>query len=203
MAAEPALVDIKGVAPVVKVDARYAGSDNFVGAVVDGYHSNKCLLTEQAAAALAAAQQEFADFGLQLVIYDCFRPQRAVDHFLRWTRDEADTKTRAQYYPGIPKSELVPLGYIAEQSGHSRGSTVDLSLQTEAGDLLDMGSPWDFFDPLSNTENPSIPAQAKANRLLLRAVMAQHGFANYPAEWWHFTLVDEPNTDEYWDQPVR
>ncbi|WP_205422731.1 M15 family metallopeptidase [Seongchinamella sediminis] len=199
-----ALVNIKDYAPQISTEIRYAGSDNFVGEAVDGYTAPNCLLTPPAAEALAAAQEEFARFGLAILIYDCYRPQRAVDHFMRWVADPGNKQGRQAYYPKLAKGELVPEGYIAAKSGHSRGSTVDLTLYfTDSGQLLDMGTPWDFFDPLSNTENADIRAPARANRLLLRSVMAQHGFRNYPGEWWHFTLVDEPFPERYFDVPVR
>lgn len=192
------LVDIKTVAPSIVVDMRYFGSDNFVGRPIDGYLAPKCLLTEAAANALGRAQEEFAAFGLSIKVFDCYRPQPAVDHFMRWTKDANDISKKAEFYPDIQKSRLVPDGYIAEKSGHSRASTVDLTLvNTASGRALDMGTPWDFFDPLSNTENDGVNALARQNRLLLRSVLSNHGFSNYWAEWWHFTLRDEPLTDDY------
>lgn len=190
--------DMAALAPAAIVDARYVGDDNFLGRPVAGYAANKCLLTREAAAALAAAQEDLSAFGLRFRIYDCFRPQRAVDDFVRWAGDLSDEARKDEYYPNVPKDELFTRGYIAEKSGHSRGSTVDLTI-----DGLDMGGPWDFFDEKSHTDYPGISAEARANRLLLKTLMARHGFSNYAKEWWHFTLADEPYPDIWFDFPVE
>ena len=195
------LVDV--AAPGMQLDIRYHGDNNFVGRPIDGYDAPRCLLTAQAAEALGRVLSELKQFGLGLVIFDCYRPQRAVDHFMRWIEDDTDNSRQAVYYPALEKNQLVPQGYIAEQSGHSRGSTVDVSLVFADGTPLDMGTDWDLFDPRSNTVHPDIAPQARANRLLLRAVMARHGFSDYPAEWWHFTLENEPYPNTYFDLPVR
>ena len=200
IAADP-LVD--AAAPGMQLDIRYYGANNFIGQPIEGYQAPRCILTPEAAKALGAVQSEVENFGLMLIIYDCYRPQRAVDHFMRWINDADDKTMQARYYPSLEKDQLIPKGYIAEQSGHSRGSTVDLSLAYADGTPLDMGTEWDLFDPSSNTEYPDIAPRARANRLLLRAVMARHGFTDYPAEWWHFTLADEPYPDNYFDLPVR
>jgi len=197
------LVDAGPLVPGAVLDIRYAGPDNFMGRPLEGYLAPKCLLTPQAARALADVQTEVAVFGLNLVIYDCYRPQRAVDHFMRWSKDPGDIIGKESHYPRVPKSRLVAEGYIAEKSGHSRGSTVDLTLAYSGGEPLDMGTAWDFFDSLSNTDNPQVSRIARANRLLLRSVMAVHGFANFPGEWWHFTLEAEPLPDSYLDEPVQ
>jgi zinc D-Ala-D-Ala dipeptidase len=195
---------------------------------VAGYDAPLCLLTRPAALALAAVQAELRPFGLALKIYDCYRPQRAVSDFVAWARDTADTAMRAEFYPRVHKRDLFADGYIAERSGHSRGSTVDLTLVAlpprqqpaftpgqplvsctqPAGvrfpdNTLDMGTGFDCFDPLSHTENSAIGPDARRNRLLLRAVMEKHGFRNYSREWWHFTLRDEPFPDTFFDHPVR
>ena len=201
--ADPGLVDIQSVAPDVAIEMRYATADNFVGAVVDGYEAGRCLLSPPAATAIAAAQAELRAFGISLVMFDCYRPQRAVDHFVRWSTDPQDLKTRARYYPNEDKSKMFERGYIDRRSGHSRASTVDVSLRQIDGEQLDMGTGWDFMDPLSATENPDVSDSARRNRLLLRSVMAAHGFSNYAAEWWHFTLVREPWPETYFDVPVR
>jgi len=200
---DPELIDIAQLAPGIDVQARYASAENFMGTVVDGYEKPLCLLTEQAAAALVRVQEEVASFGMHLVVFDCYRPQRAVDHFMRWTVDATDRLRKAEYYPNVDKARLVEEGYIAEKSGHSRGSTVDLSLAFDDGRELDMGTPFDFFDPTSNTEDAEIAPRARANRLLLRSVMERHGFRNYPGEWWHFTLDNEPLPTTYLDRPVK
>lgn len=142
--------------------------------------------------------------GYTLKIFDCYRPQRAVDHFVRWVGDVHDRTMKAHYYPNEEKSRLIEKGYIAGRSGHSRGSTLDLTLvKKDGGAELDMGTPYDYFDALSNTTAPRITGEPKANRLLLKAVMEKHGFVNYPKEWWHYTLKDEPYPDTYFDFPVQ
>lgn len=193
----PIFIDYSGLDGRAVIDMRYAGDENFVGAKVDGYKRAKCLLTPEAANALFAASRNLAEMGLSFRIFDCYRPQRAVDHFVRWSRND-DERTKSAYYPGTPKSELFPQGYIAERSGHSRGSTVDLTI-----DALDMGSRFDFFDPVSHTASDAIPTPARANRLLLRLIMEKNGFRNYDKEWWHYTLADEPYKDQYFDKPVK
>lgn len=198
LAAEPDFVDVAALVPAAVIEMRYAAADNFVGERIDGYRRAKCLLSKPAASALSAAQQDLEKVGLRLRVFDCYRPQRAVDHFVRWSKDLADQRAKAAYYPAVEKSALFRDGYIAEKSGHSRGSTVDLTI-----DGLDMGSPYDFFDPLSHTGSPDPPAQARANRLLLKRVMEARGFVNYDKEWWHYTLEDEPYKDRYFDRPVK
>jgi D-alanyl-D-alanine dipeptidase len=224
----PDLVSVVDVDPTIVVEARYYGSHNFIGRPIDGYEAPKCLLAREAALALAEVQADVRAFGLGLKTYDCYRPQRAVADFARWARDLADTKMKAEFYPDLDKSQLFELGYIAERSGHSRGSTVDLTLvplaaPSEAAyrdgdplvrctaprserfrdDSLDMGTGYDCFSELSHTENPDVGPVAARNRLLLKSVMEKHGFVNYAQEWWHFTLLDEPYPQTYFDVPVR
>lgn len=209
-----ALVDLRAVAPTVAQDMRYVGSRNFLGRPVAGYQAPTCLVTPPAAAALAAVQAGLEPFGLGLKVYDCYRPQRAVDDFVAWAADPSDTLRQALYYPAVPKDSLFAQGYIAERSGHSRGSTVDVTLVPLAGtdetgegcaavDGLDMGTGWDCFSPRSHTADSLATPQQRANRLLLRSVMERHGFRNYPLEWWHYTLADEPFPDTYFDRPIR
>jgi D-alanyl-D-alanine dipeptidase len=197
-------VDASTVVPGLVVEMRYYGSYNFTGAPVDGYEAPTCILTRQAAEALAEVQAELKGFGLGLKVFDCYRPARAVAEFVRWSEDLADVKMKAEFYPDLAKSELFPKGYIADKSGHSRGSTADLTLvylpyETE----LPMGTGFDFFSERSWPENPDQPPQARANRLLLSSLMQRHGFKPYPYEWWHFTLADEPYADTYFDFPVK
>lgn len=208
--ADPDLVDVTELEPTIRTDIRYAGSDNFVGAPVDGYEAARCLLARPAAEALARVQRSLADDGLGLLVYDCYRPQRAVDHFVRWARDTADLRTKSAHYPNVDKSRLFAEGYIAERSGHSRASTADLTLVRLASDgasaratPIDMGTPYDFFDPRSHTESPEVSEAQLANRLRLRDAMEAGGFRNYEAEWWHYTLRDEPWPDTYFDVVVR
>jgi D-alanyl-D-alanine dipeptidase len=186
------------------------------------------MLTPPAAAALSAAQTELRSYGLSLKVYDCYRPQRAVDEFVAWAKDLGDTKMKAEFYPRVEKTNLFKDGYIAAKSGHSRGSTVDLTLipipappQEEfasgqrlrdctlpasrrfGDDSLDMGTGFDCFDPLAHTANPDLGAQQRRNRLLLKSTMEKFGFRNLPEEWWHYTLKDEPYPNQYFDVPIE
>jgi zinc D-Ala-D-Ala dipeptidase len=196
--------DIASVAPGVVVEMRYFGEDNFVGRRIDGYDAPVCLLTRQAADALAAAQARLAPFGLGLKVFDCYRPARAVAHFVRWANDAADLLRKDDYYPEIDKAHLFELGYIAERSGHSRGSTVDLTLVDLAtGAELDMGTGWDLFSPLSWPLDASMTPAQRAHRMLLQSVLVEQGFRPYDKEWWHFTLRNEPFPQTYFDFPVR
>ena len=199
----PLLVDIAMRVPGAIIEMRYATTQNFVGTVINGYHARRCLLSAPAAEAIAAAQAELEHEGLRLVLYDCYRPQRAVDHFVRWSEDSGDQVNRADYYPREPKATLFERGYIARRSGHSRASTVDIGLARADGSELDMGTHWDFMDPLSATDNPAISPTARRSRDRLSAVMDRHGFDNYAAEWWHFTLRQEPFPESYFDLEIR
>ena len=202
----PRLVPLADLAPDVSQDLRYAGPDNFVGAPIDGYERPVCLLTEPAARALAEVERDLAPQGLGLRVFDCYRPARAVAHFARWAHDLSDQRTKPRYYPHVEKAELFEKGFIAERSSHSRGSTVDATLVEERADgglgELDMGTPFDLFDARSATA-ADVPAAARANRQLLRESMERRGFRNLAAEWWHYTLADEPYPERYFDVPVR
>jgi D-alanyl-D-alanine dipeptidase len=212
----PGFVHLHGVAPDVRQDMRYHGSRNFLGRPVAGYQAPSCILSERAARALQAAQVEVRPLGLTFKVFDCYRPQTAVNDFMRWGADLADQKTKADYYPSVPKAELFQRGYIAEKSGHSRGSTVDLTLVVvdgpraakvvrgplADGEEVDMGSPFDMFDARSHTDNAEMSPDVQHNRRWLRALLAQHGFRNLPEEWWHYTLADEPFADQYFDFAV-
>ncbi|TVM36869.1 M15 family metallopeptidase [Oceanidesulfovibrio marinus] len=192
------------IAPTVAQEVRYYGEDNFVGARVDGYLAPRIIAARQVAEGLKTVQAELKPFGLGLKVFDAYRPQRAVDHFVRWARDLDDTKTKAKYYPDVPKSKLFEQDYIASRSGHSRGAAVDLTIVSlDDGAELDMGSGFDFFGPISWPDTDAINAQQRANRLLLRRLMLGHGFAPYPREWWHFSLKDEPFPDTYFDFPIQ
>ncbi len=186
------------------IDMRYFGSDNFVGEKIDGYERPRCLLSTPAAHALAAVQRDLAARGLGLKVFDCYRPQRAVAHFVRWAQNLDDLRRKRDFYPDLDKRDLFKDGYIAERSGHTRGSTLDLTLVRRAdGRELDMGSPFDFFSPTSWPSDQSVSAEAQQNRALLAEAMRRGGFRPYDREWWHFTLVDEPFPDTYFDFPVR
>jgi len=197
-------VNAADMVPGLVVEARYAGYFNFVGKPIDGYEAPLCLLTRPAAEALAKVQASLKPFGFGLKVFDCYRPARAVAEFVRWAEDPEDTRMKPEFYPDLDKSELFPKGYIAEKSGHSRGSTADLTLVTLPAEVeVYMGTGFDFFSERSWPDDPEQPTEARANRLMLSSVMQLHGFKPYPYEWWHFTLADEPYPDTYFDFPVR
>ena len=197
-----AFVDAATVVPGLVVEMRYVTDNNFVGQRVDGYEKPVCLLTRQAAQALAEVGRDLSSRGLKLKVFDCYRPKRAVAHFVRWAQAVNDLKNKSAYYPDLDKRQLFTDGYIATHSGHSRGSTVDLTMAGAAGEL-DMGTPFDFLSPRSNTSNPTVSVEAHKNRMLLAAAMGKHGFRPYGKEWWHFTLRGEPFPETYFDFPVR
>jgi D-alanyl-D-alanine dipeptidase len=197
-------VDAAGVVEGLQLEMRYHGSDNFVGRRIDGYEQPRCLLTRKAAEALARVQRELAPRGLGLKVFDCYRPVRAVRDFMRWARNLGDLKRKAEFYPDVSKRHLFRDGYIAVRSGHSRGSTVDLTLVRRAdGTPLDMGTPFDFFSPKSWPRSHEVTPEQRANRVLLADVMVRGGFKPLRQEWWHFTLAGEPFPDTYFDFPVR
>jgi D-alanyl-D-alanine dipeptidase len=196
-------VDAAKFVPGLQVEMRYAGAHNFVGRPINGYAAPVCWLTRQAASALLQVQTDLGRFGLGLKVYDCYRPARAVADFEAWARDLSDQSQKREFYPDIDKSRLFQLGYIADRSGHSRGSTIDLTVIDRAsGAEIDMGSPFDLFDPKSwPTSAAPAPAQ-RANRLMLQSVMGAHGFNPLEQEWWHFTLAHEPHPHDYFDFAV-
>ncbi len=198
-----AFVDAATVVPGLILDMRYAGSHNFVGRPIDGYNAPRCLLTKAAADALAEVARDLAPRGLVLKGFDCYRPTRAVANFVHWARDFDDDVGKKEFYPDVDKRTLFQKGYISSRSGHSRGSTVDLTLARADGHELDMGTPFDFFSPLSWPAAASVSGEAKANRTLLAAAMRRRGFRPYQKEWWHFTLSHEPFPDAYFDLPVK
>jgi D-alanyl-D-alanine dipeptidase len=197
-------VDLQNVLPDLILDIRYFGSDNFIGKPIDGYLAPKALLSEEAALALALVNREANSMGFQLKIFDAYRPQTAVNHFVRWASDIDDTLMKARYYPDVDKKDLFALKYIAERSGHTRGSTIDLTLvDIITGDELDMGSSFDLFGEKSHHGSPLVNEQQSSNRMLLKELMLRHGFKHYPEEWWHYTLANEPYPDTYFDFPVE
>ncbi len=196
-------VAIQDVIDDAVIDIRYAGSDNFIGAPVDGYEQPVALLTREAADALALVARDMRGKGYRLLIYDAYRPQRAVAHFQRWAEDLADTRMQQAYYPREDKAKMFDRGYIAARSGHSRGSTVDLTLIDATGTPLDMGTGFDFMDERSAHGAEGLTDAQVANRALLRAAMEARNFRAYKAEWWHYTKIDEPFPDTYFDFPVR
>lgn len=204
-AGQAGMLEVTALAPGFVLDMRYAGRDNFTGQVVPGYQAPRCLLLKPAAEALARVQRTLHAHGYALRLYDCYRPVRAVQAFVAWARAPDDPSAKAKHYPQVDKQALLG-DYIAETSGHSRGATVDLGLldcRDGACRDLDMGTGFDFFDPLANTDSPrATPSQHRHRRQLLEAMQAQ-GFANYPMEWWHFTFRPEPTPDTAYDFPIR
>lgn len=190
--------------PGIVYDIRYAGSNNFMGRPVKGYKKAQAILSEEAANALAKVQAELIQKDLMLKVFDAYRPQHAVDHFVDWARKENDTLMKARFYPKVPKNRLFQLGYIASKSGHSRGSTIDLTIiDAETCEEIDMGSPYDFFGDISHHDSREVNETQKRNRQLLKNVMMKHGFWPYPEEWWHYTFKPEPYPDTYFDFPVE
>lgn len=199
-------VNAATVVPGLVVEMRYAGSHNFTARPVDGYEAPHCLLTRQAANALAEVAGDLAPRGLVIKVFDCYRPVRAVANFVRWARDLDDRAAKAEFYPNVDKATLFRDGYIASHSGHSRGSTMDLTLAKTDGAgprELDMGTHFDFFSPKSWTADRTINPAQHANRMLLATAMGRRGFRGYDKEWWHFTLRGEPFPKTYFDFPVQ
>ena len=195
---------ISDAVPDAILEIRYFSTYNFVGTRVDGYEQPVALLTREAAEALKAVSDEVMEQGYRLKIFDAYRPQMAVDHFMRWALDENDTAMKAYFYPELDKNVLFPQGYIAEKSGHSRGSTVDLTLfDMRTGKEVDMGGTFDYFGLLSHPDYRGITEEQYANRMILRDTMLAHGFKPLDEEWWHFTLKNEPYPDTYFTFPVN
>lgn len=192
------------ISPNILEDIRYAGENNFLGEEVPGYLAPKCILTKKAAEQLHQVELEVEKKGYHLKVYDCYRPQMAVNAFIHWSQDLDDKRMKKQYYPSVRKASLFQKGYIAKYSGHSRGSTVDLTLvkqgQTHS---IDMGTRFDFFDRSSRAFYSGLTLEQRHNRLLLRRLMIKHGFKPYNKEWWHFTLKNEPYPKNYFNFKVR
>jgi zinc D-Ala-D-Ala dipeptidase len=218
-------VVLRDVDPTILHDIRYYTDHNFVGTRIDGYQAPLCILTRPAALKLRAVQRQMLAQGHSLKVYDCYRPQRAVDHFVRWARDLADQRMKTEFYPQVDKTRLFEDGYIAEKSGHSRGSTVDLTIvklppryqrpyvpgerlvncyapNRFPDNTVDMATGYDCFDTLSHTDDPRVTGKARENRQRLKSAMIGAGFRNLAEEWWHFTLNGEPYPDTYFDFPV-
>lgn len=194
----------KSVIPDLDVELRYFSKNNFVGDTIEGYKANRLILTKATAEQLKRVQDELQTQNLCLIVYDGYRPQRAVNHFIRWARVLNDTLKKAEFYPEVDKQNLFSAGYIASRSGHSRGSTVDLTIiDGQTGEPLDMGSPFDFFGKESWVSHEDITEAQKKNRQLLQTVMLKHNFRNYSKEWWHFTLRWEPFPNTYFDFEVE
>ena len=197
-------VSVGEAIPDVMLEIRYYSTFNFIGERIDGYEQPVALLTREAAARLKEVSDDLAEKGYRLRIYDAYRPQKAVDQFMRWAKDSSDVRMKPFFYPDLDKSALIPGGYIAEHSGHSRGSTVDLTLfDTRTQKDLDMGGPFDFFGELSHPGYRGVTEEQYANRMLLRGAMIRRGFRPLDEEWWHFTLENEPYPDIFFTFPVR
>ena len=197
-------VAITDVVPDAILEIRYYSTYNFVGERIDGYEAPFALMTREAADSLKIVSDELRAEGYRLKIWDSYRPQRAVNHFIRWAENLQDTAMKAIFYPMVDKSLLFEQQYIIARSGHSRGSTVDLTLVDEAtGKELDMGSPFDWFGDESHPDYTDLSEEQLSNRTILRSAMFRHGFKGIDSEWWHFTLKNEPFPDNYFDFPVR
>jgi D-alanyl-D-alanine dipeptidase len=206
-AAAAGMVEIRELVPDIRLDIRYAGRHNFVGVPIDGYEAPRCYLLRPVAEALQRVERSLRARHRRLQIFDCYRPVRAVRHFTRWVRDPHDQRNKAEFYPTLDKSQLMP-GYIAEHSGHSRGATLDLTLMQcdDSGvgcEPLDMGTGFDYFGELAHTGSPNVSAAQRGNRHLLRDAMQAQGFVNYADEWWHYTLRPEPDPRTAYDFPLR
>lgn len=189
--------------PGVRWDAKYATWDNFTGKPVNGYEANRIVGTLELADALSKAKKQAAALGYGLLLWDAYRPQRAVDCFLRWSVQPEDGRTKEKHYPNIAREEMVSMGYVASQSSHSRGSAVDLTLyQLDTGDMVTMGSDFDFMDERSHHTSKAVTDAESGHRRLLRSIMEQSGFEAYENEWWHYLLKDEPYPDCYFDFPI-
>ncbi|MGW1211924.1 M15 family metallopeptidase [Streptomyces sp. NPDC002499] len=220
-------VALSTVDPTIIQEMRYFTVHNFVGERIDGYRQPICILTRPAAEALHRAQTQLRSQGYTLKVYDCYRPQRAVDHFVRWAEDLDDQAMKSEFYPNVDKTRLFEDGYIAAKSGHSRGSTMDLTIvklparptrpyhpgeplvsclapkdQRFPDNSVDMGTGFDCFDTLAHTLDPRVQGQQRANRLLLKGTLENLGFVNLAEEWWHYTFKPEPYPDTYFDFPV-
>ncbi|MER6626634.1 M15 family metallopeptidase [Streptomyces sp. NPDC000987] len=220
-------VALRTVDPTILQEMRYFTPHNFVGERIDGYRQPVCVLTRPAAEALHRAQTELLREGYTLKVYDCYRPQRAVDHFVRWAEDLDDQAMKHEFYPDVDKTRLFEDGYIAEKSGHSRGSTMDLTIvrlparptrpyhpgeplvpcyapedERFPDNSVDMGTGFDCFDPLAHTLDPRVQGAQRAHRMLLKNTLEGLGFVNLAEEWWHYTLKPEPYPDTYFDFPV-
>lgn len=190
--------------PTIRVEMRYFSENNFVGEKIEGYHSNTAILTKEATKALKKIQKILEEKNLSIKIYDAYRPQRSVNHFWKWAKDVNDTLMKHEFYPNVAKKDLFKEEYIATRSRHSSGSTVDVTLiNLTTNKELDMGTPYDFFGPESWVAFRGISKEQKENRNLLQSVMLVNGFRNYPKEWWHFTLKNEPFKNVYFDFEVK
>lgn len=228
IALPPGFVYLQEVDSSIQRDMRYAGKHNFIGRPIKGYTKPQCILTNEAAQALAKVQKELAQSSLSLKVYDCYRPTDAVADFVTWSKLPHQQEMKAEFYPNVEKTELFNQGYIAEKSSHSRGSTIDVTivplpylaqpnyrpgqklisctapyLQRFRDNSIDMGTGYDCFDEHAHPDNTDINLVAKQNRILLSEIMKKYGFTSYDKEWWHFTLANEPHPEESFNFPVK
>eukprot|EP01130_Rhizamoeba_saxonica_P000907 TRINITY_DN10795_c0_g1_i1.p1 TRINITY_DN10795_c0_g1~~TRINITY_DN10795_c0_g1_i1.p1 ORF type:complete len:262 (-),score=41.21 TRINITY_DN10795_c0_g1_i1:176-919(-) len=219
-------VNVTTIDPTIRFHLRYLTDQNLLGTRIDGYHHSNLILTYEAANALKCAQKLFNIDGMSIMVYDAYRPTSAVAHFARWAKNQSDVKMKDQYYPRVDKSKLFDLGYIANKSGHSRGSTIDMSIIPIKDSLhpikpfnrtlsdgstililddgtLDFGGSWDLMDEVSHYGTDFTDLEYAIRRKYMRGVMEKCGFEHYPYEWWHFGLRDEPFPDTYFDFPVE
>ncbi|MFD2764979.1 M15 family metallopeptidase [Micromonospora eburnea] len=220
-------VDLGDVDPGIRADVRYATAHNFVGRPIAGYPEPRCLLTRRAAEALHRVQTAALAEGHSLKVYDCYRPQRAVNDFVAWAKLPGEQQMKGEFYPDLPKDRLFADGYIGAPTAHSRGSTLDLTLvpvptpeqpayvpgqplvactapvgRRFPDNSIDMGTGFDCFDARAHTADARVTGAARDNRGLLQRLMTAQGFENYSLEWWHYRYVDEPYPDTYFDFPV-
>lgn len=220
-------VYLHDIDPTIVEDIRYAGFHNFVGRPVNGYENGRCIITRQAALALAKIQKVLQASSLSLKVYDCYRPTQAVEDFMAWSKEKKEQQMKREFYPHVNKLDFFRLGYVAQKSGHSRGSTVDVTiipmplhanedyrpgqkliactasyLERYHDNSLDMGTGFDCMDELSFPSSASISKTASKNRMLLRQLMVKYGFLPYDKEWWHFTLQFETYPTTYFNFPI-
>lgn len=221
-------VYLKNIDSSIQQDIRYAGYHNFLGRPIDGYSAGECILTRRAALALRAVQTDLRKSGLSLKVYDCYRPTRAVRDFMQWSKNTNDQRMKKEFYPNVNKKDFFKLGYVASQSGHSRGSTMDLTivktpLAAQAhykvgqplkactndyahryhDNSIDMGTGFDCMDEKSHNDAKNIAQIAYRNRMFLKHMMEKQGFVAYEPEWWHFTLKNEPYPNRYFDCEIN
>lgn len=188
----------------VILEIRYSSTYNFIGDKIDGYVDSTALLSVEACNGLKKASDEFKSLGYRIKIYDAYRPMKAVRHFVRWAKDIDDNRMKDIFYPNVDKKDLFKLGFISDRSSHSRGSTVDITLFDEkTGKDVDMGSYFDYFGDISNSDYSDLSLEQLNNRKLLKDVMSKYGFKVLDSEWWHFTLIDEPYKDTYFEFEVK
>ena len=197
-------VYLKDVDASIQTELRYFSHQNFIGKPIDGYQKDCIILTKLTAEALQKIQANLKKEGLSLKVFDAYRPQQAVNHFVKWAKILNDTLMKKEYYPNVPKSQLFQLGFIASKSGHTRGSTVDITLiKLNTKKEFDMGSAYDFFGEESHPFYKKITKKQQENRLFLRKIMVENGFSSYDNEWWHFTLKNEPFPNTYFNFPIK